>query len=466
MARLSFRRFIIVTFVNTTLFVNIYANSSEMADNTQDSMQDSANITNLPYPQNDDDTESNPLDTPYSTQDLSTLEDSPNTQETTKQDLSIIPKDDIAKNSPNEMATQPNLMQDSATTNANNTATNFNKDISSKIIDNPNSPAPNSLIKQDSPKEPSTQDDINEEIFKNLFPNNYIESAIIGFIDGLEETLLKINIRRIALDFSNTTLNVSDEYRTLEINQFSGDNSTIANIIADLALEYNFENSRLSNTLYAEYGLILLKPKYKASTKTETADTLLLNTGYTRKSIILENGFFGPFIDGEYQSEWTRKEDGSRNQYLRYKAGARFLDGKYIDELYLAGVGEIDLTYKPSNIKGAIEAGIRTKFPVSDDIKVVFQGFTRQYVGYTRYRESDLLYNINLNLRLDVSIYQGFAFSPFVSVRFAKISGANRSGNNITTGISLLYSSSINAISSIQSTQNAKLKSYFKSINE
>ena len=301
-------------------------------------------------------------------------------------------------------------------------------------------------------------------MLKQVFPNSYIENIITGFIDGLEETLLKIDIRRIAIDFSNTTINVSDEYRDLGINQFSGDNTTLANFVADLALEHNFENSRLSNTLFAEYGMVIVNPKYKSITKNETADNLIFNTGYTRKAFLFENGFLGPFIDGEYQTEFTRKEDGSRNQYLRYKAGLRFLDGKYIDEFYLSGVGEIDLSYSPVSIKGALETGIRAKTPINDDLKLIYQGFVRQYVGYSRFRDSDLLYNVNLSVRLDVSINSGIAFSPFVSARFAQIRKAKRSGSNIMTGISLLFSSSINAISSIQGAQDAMLSEYFKSI--
>lgn len=313
----------------------------------------------------------------------------------------------------------------------------------------------------------SIKDDLDatkNEIWKKLFPNTYIENTITGFIDTIEDVLLMINIRRIAIDFSNTSINVSDKYRELEINQFSGDNTTVANIVADFALEYNFENARWANTLYAEYGLIILNPKYSPSTRTETADNLILNTGYTHKSFMFEKGFFGPFIDGEYQTEFTKKEDGSRNQYLRYKAGVRFLDGEYIDELYLSGVGEMDLSYKPSSIKGALEVGLRAKTPINNDIKLVYQGFVRQYVGYSRFRESDLIYNLNLNVRLDVSIYKGFAFSPFISARFAKIRGARSGGNNIVTGISLMYSSSINAISSIQSRQNSQLQEYYKSV--
>ena len=280
----------------------------------------------------------------------------------------------------------------------------------------------------------------------------------------MEETFLKIDIRRIALDFSNTTINVSDEYRDLGINQFSGDNTTVANLVADFALDNNFESSRVTSKLYAEYGLIILKPKYQNATRNETADNLIFSTGYTRKVLLFDNGFLGPFIDGEYQTEFTKKTDGSRNQYLRYKAGLRFLDGKYIDEFYFAGVGEIDLSYKPSSIKGAVETGLRANTPINDDLKFVYQGFMRQYLGYSRFRDSDLLNNFNLSVRLDVNISNGLAFSPFISARFARIRGASRIGSNVMTGISLLFSSSINAISRIQGTQDAKLSEYFKSI--
>lgn len=323
----------------------------------------------------------------------------------------------------------------------------------------------------------SIQNNINKENdnpYKALdlvFPNSHIERVLKGLVSYIEEVFLKIDIRRIALDFSSTNINVSREYRDLQVNQFNGDNSILANFNADLALEYNFENSRVSTNLVTKYGVIILTPNNKPSTKTETSDEIVFNIGYTRKALQFEEGFIGPFIDGEYQTEFTRNIDSKnnllpRNQILRYKGGIRLLDGKYIDEVYIAGVGEVDFSYSPNSIRGATEIGLRAKTLITDDIKLVYQGFYRQYVGFNIPRNNDLLYNINLTARLDVGIYKGFAFSPFISARFAKIRIAKNTGNNITTGISLLYSSSINAISSIQTTQNAKLKQYYKAINE
>lgn len=304
-----------------------------------------------------------------------------------------------------------------------------------------------------------------------VFPNAYVDKVLKGFISYIEEVFLKVDIRRISLDFSSTNINVSDEYRDLQVNQFNRDNSIIANFNADLGLEYNFEHSRLYTNFVSKYGTIILTPNNKPSTRTETADDIVFNIGYTRKALQLDEGFIGPFIDGEYQTEFTRNVDSKknllpRNQVLRYKGGIKMSDTKYIDDIYLAGVGEFDFSYLPNNIKGAIETGIRAKTLITDDIKVVYQGFYRQYIGLNIPRQSDLLYNVNLTIRLDVGVYKGFALSPFVSAVFAKIKAADKSGSNITTGIALLYSSSINAISSIQSTQNAKLKQYYKSINE
>lgn len=298
-----------------------------------------------------------------------------------------------------------------------------------------------------------------------VFPSDYLEGVMNGFISSIENVLLKVDIRRISLDFSNTSINVSQEYIDESINQFSGDSSTIIGFNADLALDYNFTNSRFSNRLFMEYGLILLRPKSGDRTRTETADNIIFTSGYTSKTFMLKNGFVGPFIDGEYQTEFTKNTDGSKNQALRYKNGIRMLDGKYIDEMYLAGVGEIDFSVKPHSIRGALETGIRAKSPITDNIGMVYQAFWRQYIGYTKYRNRDLQYNANISVRLDVSIYKGFAFSPFISARFAKIKGSNKHGSNIMTGISLLFSTSINAISSIQSTQNNNLKEYYKSID-
>ena len=309
------------------------------------------------------------------------------------------------------------------------------------------------------------------EALNLVFSNYYIDRVLKGFISYIEEVFLKIDIRRISLDLSSTNINVSDEYRDLQVNQFNRDNSIIANFNADLSLEYNFENSRLSTGFISKYGTVILTPNNKPSSRTETADDIVLNIGYTRKALQLNKGFIGPFIDGEYQTEFSRNLDSQkrvlpRSQVLRYKAGIRMLDNEYIDDIYLAGVGEFDLSYHPNNIKGAIETGIRAKTLITNNIKLIYQGFYRQYVGLNIPRGSDLLYNVNLTIRLDAGVYKGFALSPFISGVFAKIKAADKSGSNITMGIALLYSNSINAISSIQSTQNARLKQYYKSINE
>lgn len=291
-----------------------------------------------------------------------------------------------------------------------------------------------------------------------VYDNNYIKGVMNGFINNIEDVLLKIDIRNISLDFSNTTLNVSQEYIDDNISQFSGDSSTIVGFNADLALDYNFPDSRISSRLLMQYGLVLLRPKNAKMTSTETSDNILFTTGYTKRTFILKNGFVGPFIDGEYQGQFTRNSDGTINQATRYKTGIRMLDGKYIDELYLAGVGEIDYSLKPYNFKAAIETGFRAKTPITEKVGFVYQGFWRQYVGFTQDNDRDLLYNANFNVRLDVGIYKGFAFSPYFSASFAKIKGAKQHANNLTSGVLLLFSTSIDAISSVKSTQDANLK--------
>lgn len=161
-----------------------------------------------------------------------------------------------------------------------------------------------------------------------VFPNEYIDKVLRGFASYIEEVFLKIDIRRISLDFSSININVSDEYRELQVNQFNGDNSVLTNFYADLSLEYNFVNSRLSTNFISKYGLIILKPNNKPSTRTETADDIIFNIGYTRKVLQIDEGFIGPFIDGEYQTEFSRNLDSKknllpRNHILRDKGGGR-----------------------------------------------------------------------------------------------------------------------------------------------
>ena len=251
---------------------------------------------------------------------------------------------------------------------------------------------------------------------------------------------LTANLKRIALQYNQNS--VTNKGDTNYPGTFSSDEQEVFTGIFDGNIEYNNDSLVWLNSLFMEYG------KNKSTengntTKSETADKILLTTDYTHKIWHLQEGIVGPFASLSYQTEFTtfEGEDGEnyRTKILRGKTGLKLYEGKYFKELYIAAVEEADFTYGKTNMKTAGEVGYEFEYVIRDDMKFVSNGYWRQFFIYDTYRNTDFKYEAETNNRLDVAIVGGLSFAPFINYKIAKTRGAEKNRSNTTVGLSLGY---------------------------
>ncbi len=250
---------------------------------------------------------------------------------------------------------------------------------------------------------------------------------------------LRANLRRLGLEMSSTEVSNAKEYKNSPVSQLNTDSQTVIKGILDFALEYETEKNRWDNSVFLNYGKTKLKPQGEAADTTENEDKILLTSDYTYKLYKFQGLDLGPFASLAYQTEFTRNEDAPRMKVFRGKTGAKLLNGKIIKELYVAAVGEYDITYSEDVSKFAGEIGWRLEDSIRDGVKMSTDGYFRKYFSYSRYIGTDLKYDLNLTARMDVNITNSLTFGPYVSYRLAQSREADKHGSNFMIGLSLGY---------------------------
>ena len=250
---------------------------------------------------------------------------------------------------------------------------------------------------------------------------------------------LKANFRRVGLELSSTNITHAREYRNSPVTQLSTDSQTVVKGVFDFMLEYDRENMQWNNGVYAEYGETKVKPVDQPTEKNENADKILLSSDYAHKLYEFDGIKFGPMATVEYQTEFTANAGAPRTKILRGKAGMKLFDGKIIKNLYLAAVGEYDMTYDPHVSKSAAEFGWRMEGSPRDGVQYSTDGYFRRYLSYNHYVGTDLIYDLNANARMDVQVNATLTFGPYVSYRYARSRAAGVSGSNLTIGVAFTY---------------------------
>ncbi len=255
---------------------------------------------------------------------------------------------------------------------------------------------------------------------------------------------LKANFRRVAIEFANTSVSHAEEYQNSPISEFSADSQMQINGVFDFMLEYQQDRLAWNNGLYMEYGKTKIKKADGERTTNEDADEILVSTDLAQKLWKVQTADLGPFVNLGFQTEFTANQDAPRNKVARLKGGLKLFNGKYLEELYLAMVGESDFTYSPTNYKSAGEIGFRANYPVREGVKFAAEGYFRQYFSYSQYEETDLKYDLNVKARMDVSLTKTLALAPYISYRLGKARGASVTGSNFMIGLSFQYADLFN----------------------
>ncbi len=250
----------------------------------------------------------------------------------------------------------------------------------------------------------------------------------------------RANFKRVGLELSSTEVKHAQEYANSPVTALNSDSQTVVKGVFDFVLEYDRSNMRWNNSVYAEYARTKLKPAEGPSDTNETADKILFSTDYAHKLWELYGAKVGPFVNLAYQTEFTANDNAPRTKIIRGMAGAKLFDGTVVKDLYLAGVGEYDMTYSDHVSKSAVEAGWLAEYELREGVKFATDGYFRRYLSYSRYIGTDLEYDLSAKARMDVAITKTLAVGPYVSYRYAKDRETSVAGSNFMIGLSLSYS--------------------------
>lgn len=252
---------------------------------------------------------------------------------------------------------------------------------------------------------------------------------------------LRANFRRIGLELSSTKVSNAKEYENSPVTQLNADNQSLIKGVFDFVLEYDNADMRWDNSLFMNYGRTKIKGHEDGdvSETSENEDKILLTTDYAYKMWKYRDMDLGPFTSVAYQTEFTRNEDAPRMKVFRGKGGIKLFSGKIVKELYVAGVGEYDITYSDNVSKFAAETGWRLEHKLRDGVQVSTDGYFRKYFTYSQYIGTDLKYDLNLTARMDVDITETLTFGPYVSYRLAQSREAESHASNLMIGVSLSY---------------------------
>lgn len=259
--------------------------------------------------------------------------------------------------------------------------------------------------------------------------------------NSLQDSQWRLNFRRVGLELSSTKVSNAKEYENSPVTQLNADNQSLIKGVFDMVLEHENDKYRWDNSVFLNYGRTKIKGHEKGdvSETSENEDKILLSTDYTYKTWRYKGMDLGPFASLAYQTEFTRNEDAPRMKVFRGKSGLKLLSGKYIEELYVAGVGEYDITYSDHVSKFALETGWRLSHTLREGVKVSTDGYFRKYLTYSQYIGTDLKYDLNVTARMDVDITDTLTFGPYISYRLAQSREAESHASNLMIGVSLSY---------------------------
>jgi hypothetical protein len=254
----------------------------------------------------------------------------------------------------------------------------------------------------------------------------------------------RFNLRNLSLQFTNTDVKNSDKYSGYSNSRLNSDSQTLIQGNLNFAAEYYKDRIRWDNILQLEYGRVTIRPQSGAKYTNESVDSIILSTEYTYKSMDIKNfagGFLlGPFLSLSYQTEFTEPDDTPRYQILRGKGGIRLFEGKYLKDVYLVLVPELDFTYADASTKYAWEFGFKVEQPVNDKAKTIYRAMLRNFFVSQNAKENDYAYELELDARLQMEVLRKFSVAPFVNYYQAKGKSTDSVGSNLYIGVSLSYS--------------------------
>lgn len=251
---------------------------------------------------------------------------------------------------------------------------------------------------------------------------------------------LKLDIRRIGLELSKTSVKNAREYADSPVSALNASSQDYIKGVFDTVLEYNKNKFKWDNGLYAEYGKTTLRPYDGPTTTDQNADKIIASSDLSYACWDFVGLKLGPTVRGAYDTQFRDNADAPRQNIIRTSAGISLFDHKILKTLYVTGLYEYDFTYAGAQTsKDGMEAGWRAEYAVRDGVKISTSGYYREYFSYSDYVKTDLKRDLNAVLRLDTNLWGDLTMGPYLKYRLAKARGADVYGSNFMLGVSFNY---------------------------
>ncbi len=263
---------------------------------------------------------------------------------------------------------------------------------------------------------------------------------VCAFAEESQTSGLVLNIRRIGLDLSQTSVQNAAEYSDSPIAALTAANQEFIKGVTDVALEYQHGRLDWDNSVFMEYGRTKLQPYNDVATSNENADKILLSSDLSYACWESSGFKFGPTGRGQYETEFTANGDAPRQNIARANTGLAVFDHDIVKDLHVSAVYEYDFTYSDNVVnKLAAELGWRLEYEIREGVKLSTNGYYREYLSYSNYVGTDLERDLSAVLRLDTNLWGSFTLGPYVQYRLAKSREADVYGSNMILGISFNY---------------------------
>lgn len=252
----------------------------------------------------------------------------------------------------------------------------------------------------------------------------------------------RLNIKNIALQFSETAVNNTQYYSNLPNARLRSSDQVFVKGRGEFGSEVYIRKWTVYTSLLMEYGKVVIRPANAARLTNETADDLWIQNELRYKLYdcrqLLGGLAAGLFFSAGYDTEFHRNGSVPRRKIVRAKSGFKLFEGKALHDLYLAAVLDRDYTYSGSYNKLAWEAGF--------DLTLPFRHFDYDMTGMFRrfspggLKPTDLKSEMELDAKIKIRLVSNLALSPFVSYYSASGAAISRTASNTMAGISLEYS--------------------------
>lgn len=256
---------------------------------------------------------------------------------------------------------------------------------------------------------------------------------------------LKLDVRRIGLELSKTTVSNAREYADSPVSALNASSQDYIKGVLDTVLEYNKNKFKWDNGLFAEYGRTTLRPYNGPTTTDQNADKITLSSDLSYACWDFVGLKLGPTVRGAYDTQFRDNSDAPRQNIIRTSAGISLFDHKILKTLYVTGLYEYDFTYAGAQTsKDGMEAGWRVEYEIRDGVKFTTNGYYREYFEYSDYVPTDLRRDLSAVVRLDTNLWGNLTMGPYVKYRLAKARGADVYGSNFMMGVSFNYINKFN----------------------